>query len=454
MKSFESLGIWFLPKDPETYVAGTISFSKEQGIKLVLSNAIQKADGIGELNYPLIHGVVSESPYGKFISLFDCFTTNIRFGMPGISVERIRANHGFAGDEHVDSVLTLFNAASVSFPTLGAWLKTSGLKVDVEGEDVVARWHRPTKYECHVAGATIQTTAGLKTERGGKGGSISLHETQAFMVKGFGEKSANEIDSTYAGPLSKLVTFASDRPSQLDLFRFYKGENKTAQFNRIYSPAGEGSTSESNRDDDLLFTAADVPGGFEQFMKLWFEFVRGHPNFCRVFFLSGYDKKGFVETRFLLLMQAVECLLYDETPKESDDLKPFEKVRQTSFADNVFSQRPFAGVLIPTAFQMAMPSLFSKLVDENWELIEDVVGTSKEQFLNVLFGTFNYVMNRGKHPDEVKGSNFFWLHQRLAAVVKICLLKLLQFSHDKIVSIIARNGEMRHLKSIAEPWNA
>src|SRR5688572_11001068 len=102
MKSFESVGIWFLPQAPDAQVGGTLSFSKKDGLALALTGSFKTDWNIGGSNYPLIHGVVSDSPYGKFLSLFECFATNLSIGMPGISVETIHANHGFAGNEFVD----------------------------------------------------------------------------------------------------------------------------------------------------------------------------------------------------------------------------------------------------------------------------------------------------------------------------------------------------------------
>ncbi len=453
MKSFESIGIWFLPGAPDRHVAGTITFSKDEGIRLVLSGSLQKDRNIEQLNYPLIHGVVSNSPYGRFLSLFDGFTTHLRIGMPGVSIEKIHANYGYAGSDHVDSGAMLFNAASLSFSALGAWLNYSGLKVDYDQGEVTAKWEQPEKSQGKVAGATVSAALLLKTEGGPRGHSITLGETPTFSVRDFREMTANEIDSTFAGPLSMLMTFALDSPSEFDFYQLYTGETESAShFNRLYAPAGERSKSKSSNESDPLFTLADVPGGFEPFLQAWFEFVRTRPNFCRMFFTSGYQKHGFVETRFLLVMQALECLLQDETPEDSDELEPFKRVRQTLLAADGFADQPYARTSVATAVQLAMPTLFFKLVNDNWRLIQHVVGTSKEHFLDVLFATFNYVMNRGNRPAEVAGANFFWLHQRLGAVIKIYLLNRLQFTDEKITQIVARNDNMRHLRSINDPW--
>jgi ApeA N-terminal domain 1 len=457
MKSFESVGVWFLPNDPETHVAGTISFSKEDGIKLALSGSFRKEWNLGGANYPLVHGVVSESPYGKFISLFGCFATNLRIGMPGISVETIHANQGYAGSEFVDSDAMLFDGASIYFSTLGAWLNYSGLKVDHNPTGVVISWQQPRQLVCKVARASISTAFELDT-KGGPLGSISLDETPAFMVEEFGGLTANEVHSRFAGPLVTLMAFASDGRSVLDRYQLYKTKDNDVQqshFDRLYAPVGKPAASNPKRGCDLLFTVGDVADRFEPFMQRWFDFVSTHADFCSVFFSYGYEKHGFLEARFLFLMQAALCLLQDETPGGSDAIEPFETSRRSLLATGGLSNQPYANLAFPSAIQMAMPMLFAKLLSDHWGLIRSVVGTTEERFVRVLFSTFDYVLHRGTSAAEAaRGTDILWLHQRLAAVLKICVLKQLEFSDEKIAEIVAGNAEMSHLKTLNHPWDA
>src|SRR5437588_7372650 len=132
MKPFESTGLWFLPEAPDTQVPGTIEFSQDDGIRLRLSGSFQHTWNIDAARYPIIRGAVSDSPYGKFITLFNCMAINLRFGMPGAAVETVRATHGFAGTDFVESDAMQFDGAAMYFSTLGAWLNFSGLTFEHE----------------------------------------------------------------------------------------------------------------------------------------------------------------------------------------------------------------------------------------------------------------------------------------------------------------------------------
>lgn len=92
MKSFESTGVWHLPSEPDKQLAGDLTFSPQDGLRLRLTGTFNQTWGITIPKYPVIHGVVSESPYGKFFSLFDSFPSSLKIGMPGVALENVTIN--------------------------------------------------------------------------------------------------------------------------------------------------------------------------------------------------------------------------------------------------------------------------------------------------------------------------------------------------------------------------
>ena len=262
----------------------------------------------------------------------------------------------------------------------------------------------------------------------------------------------------FAGPLSTLLTFASDGQSELDRYQLYDHKDShspPSHFDRLYSPVSRIAKSKSLTQHDLLFGFSAIADRYERFMSLWFDFVKSHPSFYPIFFAHGYEKHGFVETRFLYLMQAAKCFLQDETPPDSDVVAPFAVLRKSLMSSHDQKLRSLDNLTFPSAIQMAMPTLFRKFVIENWHLVESVVGTDVEQFIKVLFATFEYVVQReGPSSDAARGVAILWLRQRLAAVLKICILKRLEFTDDRINEIVATNGEMSHLKTQNAPWDS
>ncbi len=375
--------------------------------------------------------------------------------MPGVSLETIHANHGYAGTSFVDSEATLFDGASLCFSTLSAWLNLSGLKIAHRSQGGVdVSWDQPAQFICKISDATISTGFGLNSASGSTRGQISLEEIPEFSVGEFGALTAGQIHSRFVWPLVALMTFASDGPPSLDQFRLFKDE-KQSRFDRLYSPAVKPNEPQPTTGRDLLFTRDDLADDFESFIRKWFAFVNANQQFCTVFFSQGYEKHGFLESRFMPLMQAAECLVLANVSDHSEILNPFEHAFQSLQASESLAKFPFAFATLPSATQIALPTLFAKLISDNWALVERVVGTAQDRFLKALFATFNQVMHRVTlSADAISGTGGYWLQARLAAVIKIVVLKQLEFSDTQIIEIIGRNAQLSHLTNSKIPWDS
>ena len=307
MKPFESVGIWFAPDAPDRQIPGTLRFSEEKGLELSLMGAF--TEGWGTLGqYPVICGSVNDSPYGKFITLHDCFATSLQYGLPGAALESIHGNRAFAGDSYVESPSTLFSAVSLGFTVLGPWLNRSGVTIEHGSPDFRLSWSPPKLLECALPDAKLSVAFRLRT-LGAPGASVSVEEAPSFRVVGFGESSDHEVHSRYVRPLAQLITFASDAYARIDQYSLELARGGLAStVNRLAPPVRTSDERSPMRPMDFLFTYDDISDRAEAFLNSWFRFVQAHPKFCRVFFSYAYDVRGFLETRFLFRMIAAQCL--------------------------------------------------------------------------------------------------------------------------------------------------
>jgi hypothetical protein len=454
MKAFESTGLWFLPDDPDTQIPGVFTFSDDGKLLLSLSGSFQHTWNLEAARYPIICGSVSESPYGKFITLFDCFATSLRVGMSSAGVEKITANHGFAGTDFVESNEATFDGVNLYFTTLQSWLNISGMKFEHGDNGMGVLWKTPESVECAVADAHISTRFGFTTTGGPMAGVVTLEETPAFSVGQFGSITAQQIHNRFMGPLSYLLTFASDGKDNLERYTLRRSSDKSEssdRFDRLYSPAVKyEEPAKRSRGVDLLFTLKDVSERYEPFMQEWFAFVQSHPHFCTMFFSHGYEKHGFLESRFLFQMLAAECLVREEMTND-DTTKAFEKSHAEMLAST--ANLPFGSLAIPSALQMAMPAMLAQYLNRHWSLVHELVGTSEARFVESLYATLNYAQTlENRSESVVKGTPMYRLLERLTAVIKICVLKTLEFPDEQIRKIINRNSQMGFIRGLKGPW--
>jgi len=451
MKSFESVGIWFLPDQPDKRVPGTLSFSVDDGFALRLSGALTP-HVFSLAKYSAIHGIVSESPYGKHISLFGCFADSLQLGISGIALETIHANYGFAGDEFIESAEELFDGAELHFRQLSTWFGYSGLKVAYKPE-VQVSWKSPPEYTCHLADASLRTAFGLTIK--GAPPLVSLEENASLSISGLDRCTAADIDSRYAHPLRMLLTFASDKiawPERYSLLRRGPGRAYPVRFDRLHAPVRLDKSGGQKLPGNFLFLLRDVAARFETFIQSWLHFTETHPDFCSIFFNTCYEEHGFVESRFASVMQAFELLLQDEAALDEETICKFEKVR-TAALNSVSAPSLAYTMSLPSAVELAMPTRVAKLMAEHWELIRGIVGTDAPHFIDRLFSTRNYVAHRGPLPiGVIAGADLYWLQQRVLAVIKVYVLGRLGFTQDAISEIVTRNPTMNHLKTVKAPW--
>ena len=124
MKSFEGEGVFWLPSDEETQLAGRIVFDPIKGSTLSLLGAFDSLRGLPVQNSKMlrIHGVAGK----RYLTLEKCFVTDTVHEVPGIArqtfnVGAIITNHLFNNSE----ALT-FDEVSVTFDQLPQWIGRSG----------------------------------------------------------------------------------------------------------------------------------------------------------------------------------------------------------------------------------------------------------------------------------------------------------------------------------------
>ena len=100
MTPFEAAGFWHLPSSPLHKVAGILRYSAEDGLRLSLTGTF--GEGMSSErkvhNYPVIHGIVNDSPCGRAFTLVGCFRSMLSVRMPGFATEEIRANQAYGGE--------------------------------------------------------------------------------------------------------------------------------------------------------------------------------------------------------------------------------------------------------------------------------------------------------------------------------------------------------------------
>ncbi len=130
ISNFEHKGLWFLPSDTATKVAGILRFEVKKGITLDLICSFPRKSKTKEL----IWGILEN---GKFVTLYNNFESYRSFNLPGLEIAKYTSNFILIGAHFTSKQDIAFNKVSVHYSHLDEWLNiNSGFKkIDTNPKD-------------------------------------------------------------------------------------------------------------------------------------------------------------------------------------------------------------------------------------------------------------------------------------------------------------------------------
>ena len=459
---FEASGFWHLPSDPSRKVAGTLRYSAEDGLRLSLTGSFGEGT-VSERKagkYPVIHGIVDDSPCGRAFTLVSCFRSALSVRMPGFATEEIRANEAYGGEHFLSEDDLSFDAVSLRPPILDDWIDTTGMRIEPPaGEESDTRFHysRPEMASFPLDTRTLKIGVAWSASQSRR--SFSFHENVGIRIENLGHISAKKVFQKYIYPLRNFFTLASDHPCELDSIVFFNGSVETADVegpSPIHHLAQPIYLSKEPKKDllahDMLFTYEDVKHYLPSIFPKWFEFSEIFKPFCVSYFGLLYAPDAFVDGRFLRLIESM-VLLFRDLGDHDDSLGPAldEAVKTFQARCSGKNVRWLADVM-PTVADVSLPWKLAGALDNYRDLMTPLIGDDVEGFVDLVLTTRRYCQSRDSALAEhsVQGADLYWLTEKLKVLVKTLILEWLGIPRDLIVRLIRRNRVYSYLASLHE----
>lgn len=294
MEELDEQGMWWLPSHPDRKVAGRLTYTVENGARLLLNGSFREMFGqgrhlgdggvklteddlVGAGNYPRIHGQVGS----KAITLDDCFrkrSTGDLFG--GFSLEEVFVNRVYRGvwfdsDEEVSG-----NKVAARLLHLVYWVRHSGLS-----EEFRTRVQSEENVEEPVIKLRAQSIPNIEVELP-DGASLRIGQTLSLTGDGVACRTIKQdfvlrFEVSTLRPLRDLIALVSDAQDviSIGLDRTACLESVTLSHPDLVEELNERRTVEvpidmfaqwSDRDgwrepkvlvgNDMLYSLADLDG--------------------------------------------------------------------------------------------------------------------------------------------------------------------------------------------------
>ncbi len=414
---FSCNGLWWLPEQTDAKVAGTLKFSHQEGAQLSLAGVLGASrGGFEEKALPVIHGLVYDCPLGNELTLKDSSLSAFSTGMPGFARETYLVARVFGG-QHLGADEFLFSKAKLRYSGLPGWAHgLTGLshrQLPEEGQhgtwEIRWVWREPISGQ--VPGGWLSLGVGASFSMGRRRAAVS---EEVGISLAFDEPHSEvSINADYAGPLQNFFTLATDQPNSLEELAVCRPNDP-----RLIRVVAARVFHEPKDTDYLLphkmiFSLEDVKGFPIELLGRWLEVYGRLSKVCGMFFAMLY-KPSYTDYNYLANFQSLQ--IYESTRRTGDD----------------------------------EPARLRRLLEEYWEVIGPLFKNDLASVTIELIQLRDYIVHKnsdlGKVPDY--SVNLYWSGQRLAFLLKACLLSELGFSIDDVKKFFFRNQSFLYLQSL------
>jgi len=450
VKYFETSGLWYPSDDPDNAVGGTLKFNKK-GLRLVLLGSLRQGWSPQPERYPVIHGVVGDSPYGTFVTLIDSFRIAQKFNMVGATSEVVMSHLAMVGNFHLPENPLNFEKIDLDYSHLTDWIGTSGIEITQEFIDekliYTAAYKSPKNTQFPYGESTITLRYQFSSSRSAH--RISLTEGTRLTIQPIGTLTSETLFYEHIRTLQNLISFATDRANGEEEIA-YKGEEKnqqiTPKLNMIYDAIYRlKSKKKQLHSTEMLFTFADTQAaGFNVFQN-WLAFTNKHSSFCKLYFGHIYAIPKYLDDRLKNIMVAFTLLcstLEQESRRTELFLETMKAAIRTHFSED---EREFLGHLVPTWSEVEMPTCLHQYLEMNSDLMEPLIG-DYHAFVQAVSDTLGFVDRRQQRDrPPLNGNNLLFAIEKINILIKILVLKELGFGYSTVKTLIKKNISVNHI---------
>jgi hypothetical protein len=199
----------------------------------------------------------------------------------------------------------------------------------------------------------------------------------------------------------------------------------------------------------MLFSLEDVKGRLEQVFDLWLEISRRYFEALVHYFGGIYRPAGYTDLRFPQIMNALT--LFQSEKRRGKLPSPGDRVVEELTRGVSPANAAKLGALLRSHPMIGAERALVDLLEENRKefapLVTDEEGRGEDAFVQYVLNTLSFTLTREKPSERyaATGEELHWLTEVIAFLIKISLLKELEFSREQVSAILNRNPKFRHI---------
>lgn len=458
IEELEIKGLWSLPEKPDLKLPGTLSFSPYKGFSLEIQGSFKEKSEMNKFLTPDI--ILGFSHQGKNITLYKCFETSHKGHFPGIPESIFSVNVGFIGVHFTQLSEIKFKKISVRYNYLDEWLNIRGFSItpNLKDKSVEIKYKLPAPIE-------INLRSGLKILLEVKANmpSVSIVQKEAcikqetFFTLEFPTETTFEDVHKFIYIFQNLLSLlTSEIVYPIKILGNSEKTVKIIKDKKLYEPIeiiyqlslSQVEGKKSVYPFDMLFPYNSIKNKTEAIFNNWLEKVEKLEPVYDLYFGTIYSGDMYLEFQFLSLVMALE--VYHRRMIRNEDIpskEHEERIKQilTSTPDK------YRNWLKEKLKYSNEPNL-RKRIKEIYNMLKNIgyvteLIPKKKNFVYKVYNTRNYFVHYDQSLKDkaLKGTELYWLIQKLKVLVEICLLKEIGFLDTEIDNIFQQNRKYKWL---------
>ena len=450
MKELHCQGIWWLPENPDEKVAGTLSFSPGKGAVLDLVGSFDQLPQIMNFEHntlPLILGVAKNQ---GDITLVECFNSGNHVG--SILTQQYKPQVVFVGAHVSKQEELLFNKVKATFTNLTEWMGIHPFSImRTEGNTVKKAKTFELKYE-YPESIAIELEQGLITfqsvlhQRGVHGQKYEIENGEEVIIIPHSPKSFKELYQIFLFPLQNFFSLSMESGSYIDEIKVYADQFKMNNLRggmvlssiTVYIDLLEGTRRTHTR-HEMLFSFQDVKNNFPDYLRRWFDAYGRLKDAISQYFLIEYSPFMYLDDKFSILVNSLEAYHRHAFPKENRSSTSHKKKIADIISAVPEEHRDWLKGALQHSHEPRLGQRLLALVD-NMKSVGIAFSGEEELILKDIVVTRNYFVHRDKRLKKRAATDerLYQLNQELNMLMKVQLLRELNFSADQIRAFIFR----------------
>lgn len=312
ISNFEYKGLWFLPTDTTTKVAGILRFEVKKGITLDLIGSFPRNSKTKEL----IWGILEN---GKFVTLYNNFENYRSFNLSGLEIAKYNSNFILIGAHFTSKQDIAFNKVSVHYSHLDEWLNiNSGFKkIDTNPKDykILIEYQLPNPIDVQLDSNTKMTVNLVATPPSRKAVQKDVTIKQKAYIDFIYKRKAsfdNVLEQTFH--FQDFLTLALQRPAyhkEVKAKIRIKGTKGLHDIKIFFQVNNIPEEEKELHPIDILINYKFISTKFTSVIKTWYDKKSKLETSTDPFFSSYYNPFLYTTDKFLNLARSIEAFHRD-----------------------------------------------------------------------------------------------------------------------------------------------